>query len=628
MRTLVALLLLASAAATDLAETVHAAAPPPFKPVQCEGTYKYHLQGVCTSDDSIYWCFTSELVKTDSDGRIRKQIPVPGHHGDLCRRDGKIYVAVNLGKFNRAPGEADSWIYIYDEDDLSLVTRHAVPEAVHGAGGIAWHDGRFIVVGGLPKGVEENCVFEYDSNFKFVGKHILKSGYTLLGIQTAAYADGRWWFGCYGKSLLKSDESLSQVERFEFDCSVGIVPLSSGRFLVARGGGTPDKRYTGRLVPAEADARQGLVIESKTSSTDWPRWRGPNADGVADGRNLPLKWSPTENVRWSAKLPGWGTSSPVVYGSRIFVTSQDEVDGKKSLLLLSFDLETGRELWRHDFGFGVNQRTHEKSNLAVNTPAVTEDAVYVAYGNADIARYSHDGKLIWLRRYLADFGDPKMAWGYAVSPLVVDDAVIFPWDHHTGPCFLFGLDKRNGEVAWKKERPIGTAHATPLCVEHHGRKEILVPGKHRLTAFDAETHEELWRYGEGEGPYNGEIIVSPVFGDGMVFTQLWRQSPIHAIRLNGGGMPPETLWISKNFGPVEPSLLYYRGLLYSLLDNGVLICLDGKTGAEQYRERLGGNCNSTPVAADGRIYLSNNDGRTFVVRAGTTFELLATNDLG
>ena len=114
----------------------------------------------------------------------------------------------------------------------------------------------------------------------------------------------------------------------------------------------------------------------------------------------------------------------------------------------------------------------------------------------------------------------------------------------------------------------------------------------------------------------------------MVFLQLWRQCPIHAIRLNGGGQSPEPLWISKNFGPIEPSLLFYRGLLYALMDNGILMCLEGKTGAETYRERLGGNWNSTPIASDGRIYLSNNEGKTLVVGAGPQFELLATNDLG
>jgi outer membrane protein assembly factor BamB len=371
-----------------------------------------------------------------------------------------------------------------------------------------------------------------------------------------------------------------------------------------------------------------LAEEPKLPNTDWPRWRGPNGDGVADGRELPVHWGQTENVRWSATLPGWGTSSPVVYGDRVFVTSQVTEGGKKSLLTLALGRKDGKELWRHDFGFGIDQPTHKKSNLAVNTPAATEDAVYVAFGNADVARYSHDGKLLWVNRYLDTFGDPKMAWGYGVSPLVLDDGVLFPWNHHKGPCFLVGLDRKTGEVAWKKERPIGTAHATPLLVEHHGQKDILVPGQNRLTAFDAKTHEELWRYGEGEGPFNGEIISSPVYGDGMVFLQLWRQSKIHAVRLVGQGKPPEPLWVSEKAGPQEPSLLYYRGLVYALMDDGVLVCLDGKTGQEHFRQRLGGECNSSPVAGDGHVYVSNTEGDTFVVEAGKEFKLLETNQLG
>jgi outer membrane protein assembly factor BamB len=370
------------------------------------------------------------------------------------------------------------------------------------------------------------------------------------------------------------------------------------------------------------------AFAAQAADSNWPAWRGPNADSVADDRKLPLYWSQAENVVWSVELPGWGTSSPVIYGKKLFVTSQTEENGKKSLLLLCYNRDDGHELWRHDFGLGVDQKTHEKSNLAVNTPAVTEDSVFVAYGNSDIACYTHDGKLAWVRRYMEDFGNPKMSWGYGVSPLVVDDSVVFPWDHHKGPCFFIGLDKRTGEFAWKLDRPIGTGHATPLFVEHHDQKDILVPGKNRLTAFDAKTHEKLWEYGEGFGPYNGEVISSPVHRDGIVFLQLWRQCPIHAIRLTGNRQPPQPLWMSKNFGPIEPSLLFYRGLLYALMDNGILTCLDGQIGAEQYRERIGGNFNSTPIASDGRIYLSNNDGSTFVVKAGPQYKLLATNDLG
>jgi outer membrane protein assembly factor BamB len=189
------------------------------------------------------------------------------------------------------------------------------------------------------------------------------------------------------------------------------------------------------------------------------------------------------------------------------------------------------------------------------------------------------------------------------------------------------LDKQTGEISWKRDRPIGTSHATPLIVQHHGQTDILVLGKNRLTAFDARTYDELWQYGEGEGPYNGEIIVSPVYGDGMVFSQLWRRSRIHAIRLTAG-REPEPLWISDKPGPRESSLLYYRGLLYALNENGVLVCLDGKTGEQQYEQRLGASCNSSPVAGNGHIYLSDNEGSTFVVRAGQTYGLIAKNDLG
>lgn len=371
-----------------------------------------------------------------------------------------------------------------------------------------------------------------------------------------------------------------------------------------------------------------LLLALAANAADWPRWRGPNADGVAPGANPPVSWSQSDNVRWSHKLPGWGTSSPVVFGDKLFVTTESMEGGKRSLLTLCLDRHTGKELWRHDFGLGVEQRVHQKSNLAVNTPAVTADAVYVAFGNSDIARYTHDGKLVWVTRYMEMFGDPKMAWGYGTSPVVLDDAILLPWDHHKGPCYLIGLDKQTGKVLWKVDRPIGTSHATPLVVRHHGQTDILVSSKHRLTAFDAATHTERWQFGEGEGPFNGEIVNSPVYGDGLVFFQLWRQTPIYAVRLRGEGEPPEPVWVSRRTGPQEPSLLYYEGLLYAWMDIGVLTCLDARTGEEVYRQRIGGPSNSSPVAAAGRIYVSDNDGATYVIRAGRQFELLSTNRLG
>ena len=157
-----------------------------FSNVQCEGQYRCHLQGICTDDKAaIYWCFTDNLVKTNRSGKVLKQVPVAMHHGDLCHHEGKVYVAVNLGQFNHPKGHADSWVYVYDGGDLSELARHKVPEVFYGAGGIGYHDGHFLVIGGLPKGVNENYAYEYDQQFKFVKRHVIQSGYTLMGIQTA-----------------------------------------------------------------------------------------------------------------------------------------------------------------------------------------------------------------------------------------------------------------------------------------------------------------------------------------------------------------------------------------------------------------------------------------------------------
>lgn len=234
-----------------------------FRAVACEGTYSHHLQGVCTDEKgAIFWCFTTKLVKTDSSGKVVKQVDVANHHGDLCFKGNRVYVAVNLGKFNDPKGNADSWVYAYDAGDLSLQAKYKTPEVFHGAGGVAHRDDKFLIVGGLPEGEKENYVYEYDGDFKFVKKHALASGHTHLGIQTAAHADGHWWFGCYGSPaiLIKADASLKTVERFEFDGSLGIVPAGGGRFLVARGASLKDKGHTGRLVLAEPDKVRGLKL--------------------------------------------------------------------------------------------------------------------------------------------------------------------------------------------------------------------------------------------------------------------------------------------------------------------------------------------------------------------------------
>jgi len=233
-----------------------------FTNTACEGAYRYHLQGVTADSESLFWCFTDALVKTDQQGKVIKKIAVGNHHGDLCHHEGKLYVAVNFGRFNDAQKRADSWVYVYDATDLALLKKHKTPELVYGAGGIAEHQGHYFVVGGLPGDFEENYVYEYDKDFKFITRHEVKSGQTLLGIQTAEWADGSWWFGCYGNPqvLLKVSEDFRQVERFEFDCSLGIVRVAPNTFLVAKGSCSKEKGCVGQLMLAKPKAESGLAI--------------------------------------------------------------------------------------------------------------------------------------------------------------------------------------------------------------------------------------------------------------------------------------------------------------------------------------------------------------------------------
>lgn len=238
----------------------HAASAAEYRAVACQGAYPHHLQGICVDEEAIYWSFTTKLVKTDLTGTAIKEVPVANHHGDLCCHEGKLFVAVNLGKFNDPKGHADSWVYEYLARDLSLIARHKTPEVFHGAGGIGHREGHFYVVGGLPDGINENYVYEYDAHFQFIRKHVVNSGHTHLGIQTATFAHDRWWFGCYGSPaiLLVTDANFQRVKRYEYDCSLGIVGLPDGALFSATGGNTADKLCMGAVRRVVVDEERGL----------------------------------------------------------------------------------------------------------------------------------------------------------------------------------------------------------------------------------------------------------------------------------------------------------------------------------------------------------------------------------
>lgn len=226
--------------------------------IACEGKYTHHLQGIAGNGvDTIYWSFTTVLLKTDLQGKVLARADVPTHHGDLCLAGDKLYVAWS-NKFNQ-PG-ADSKVYIYKADDLSLLSIVPVPEVSFGSGGMDYCDGHFFIIGGLPEGYEENYVYEYDGDLRYLRTHVLPSGYTKLGIQTACFHDDYWWFGCYTvegkKGLLKADRDLKLVGIYDISPAIGLIGWGKDRFLMSKHFGD---KWQAKVVPMKPDDKLGLV---------------------------------------------------------------------------------------------------------------------------------------------------------------------------------------------------------------------------------------------------------------------------------------------------------------------------------------------------------------------------------
>lgn len=233
--------------------------------IVCEGAYPRHLQGVARdSVGDLYWSFTTTLVKTDSAGHLIQKTDVGRHHGDVCIVGDRLYCAVNKGLFNNPAGKADNWIVVYDTSDLREIGRKAAPIVIHGAGGISSDGEKLIVVGGLPGGVDQNYLYEFDFYLQFQRKYVIESGWTRLGIQTATFAERRWWFGCYGNppQLVSMDSSFGDLVRSDFDCSFGLVPMGDGEFLVARDKLVRGQGHIGSLLPAQTTATGRLSLLS------------------------------------------------------------------------------------------------------------------------------------------------------------------------------------------------------------------------------------------------------------------------------------------------------------------------------------------------------------------------------
>jgi len=370
------------------------------------------------------------------------------------------------------------------------------------------------------------------------------------------------------------------------------------------------------------------------SAENWPQWRGPDLNGISHEKNLPVKWSREENIAWKLALPSRSGATPVIWGDRIFLNVADKDD----IFLWCVDRAYGTVMWKKFLTSG-NYKIN-KQNMSSPSPVTDGTHVYIMTGNGILKSFDFAGNDLWTRDIQKDYGRFGLNWGYASSPLLFEDALYVEVLHGMktkDPSYLLRIDKKTGKTVWRVERPTEAvrespdAYTTPALLRYDGKTEIVVSGGDCVTGHDPATGKELWR-GNGFNPQKDgayRVIASPVVYDDVVYTPT-RVRPLQAFRAGGRGDITEThrLWAFQN-GPDVPTPVTDGTYFYIVNDRGIVWCLDAKTGKEVWGpQRIQhGIYSASPVLADGKIYITNEDGVTTVFRAGSKFELLAENNL-
>ena len=368
------------------------------------------------------------------------------------------------------------------------------------------------------------------------------------------------------------------------------------------------------------------------AADNWPTWRGPTRDGVSTETDLPFAWSPTDNIAWKLEMPAWSGSTPIIWGERIFLNVADGTD----LWLWSLDRAKGDVLWKKHLSGGDHKE--RKQNMSSPSPVTDGRHVWVMTGTGILKAFDFDGTEIWTRDIQADYGKFGLNWGYASSPLLFEDALFVQVLHGMktdDPSYVLRIDKATGKTVWRVERPTSAirespdAYTTPALLQHDGGTEVVITGGDVVKGHDPETGRELWR-ADGLNPQNNpayRIVASPIVHDDMIYAPT-RVRPLLALKAGGrGDVTASHLAWSFDRGPDVPTPVTDGKYFYVVDDRGVVHCLDAKTGAIVYGpERLKpGTYSASPVLADGRIYITNEDGLTSVFKAGPSFEILAEN---
>ena len=367
---------------------------------------------------------------------------------------------------------------------------------------------------------------------------------------------------------------------------------------------------------------------------DWPQWRGPQLNGTSAETGLPVRWSVTDNVTWKLAMPERSGSTPIVWGDVLFMNVGDG----PQLNLWAVDRNKGTVRWKRLISGG--NRRMMKQQMSSPSPVTDGRTVWVMAGTGVLKAFDFEGQQLWARDIQTDYGRFGLMWGYASSPLLHEDSLyvqVLHGMHTDDPSYLLRIDKASGKTRWRVERPTRArfespdAYTTPALLRHSGGTEVVITGGDVVTGHDLATGRELWR-ADGLNPNNDgayRLVASPVVHGNLLIAPS-RERPLLAFRAGGRGDVTKShlLW-SFNSGPDVPTPVTDGTYVYSINDRGIMYCLEARTGKTVYGPQRLRNAtySGSPVLADGKIYITDEDGMTTVVQAGPKFALLAENDL-
>ena len=380
------------------------------------------------------------------------------------------------------------------------------------------------------------------------------------------------------------------------------------------------------------DPTVAMVVPGGEAMKYWSRWRGPSGQGVVEGTGYPDTWSDVENVFWKVPIPGRGHSSPIVWDDRIFLTTAGRDGSGRSILC--YRRSEGKLLWQTPVPEAPAEQLNPKNSYASSTPVTDGERIYAYFGNAGLLSVNFDGKVLWH----VSLGAINLYHGPGGSPLLHKDRLILYqeqrlWDRSSPPelGFVVAIDKATGREIWRQTRDPQPGWGTPIAVQVGDHVEIIVSSAHRIDAYDPDSGNLLW-YCNGN---TMEVIPTPVVGHGMIYCSSGRAGPTIAVRPGGSGNVTDTriVWSTPKGSPFVPSPLVLGDYLYTINDMvSVASCHNAKTGELIGQLRLGEarreGFSVSPVAVEGKVFFTNDEGETFVLNPAPDFKLLRVNRLG